>query len=66
MSLQDDIKMVKAALKGSRHSEWPDPVIGEDRYPAFEAFRRICDQMPPENYLMTMPAPLDKLHPLKS
>jgi len=45
MSLQDDLQIVYNAVKGSSHSDWPDPVEGEERYPAFEAFRRICEQI---------------------
>ena len=46
MSLQDDINTVRDALKGSSLPEWPEPTKGEWRYPAFQAFWRICDQMP--------------------
>ena len=46
MSLQDDINTVRDALKGSEHPNWPEPTKGDWRYPAFKAFRRICDQMP--------------------
>lgn len=46
MSLKDDIKTVHSALRGSRYPEWPNPEPGDDRYMAFQAFRRICDQIP--------------------
>jgi hypothetical protein len=46
MSLQDDIKVVRNALKGTDCPNWPEPAEGDWRYPAFKAFWRICDQLP--------------------
>jgi hypothetical protein len=46
MSLQDDIKLVESALVGSSMEDWPAPEPGDARYPAYQAFFRICDQMP--------------------
>jgi hypothetical protein len=45
MSLQDDINTVRNALKGTDCTEWPEPTKGDWRFPAFQAFWRICDQL---------------------
>lgn len=55
MSLQDDINAVYNALKGSTHPDWPEPIKGEDRHPAFKAFGRICDQMPTDRLHLRSP-----------
>jgi hypothetical protein len=48
MSLSDDIKTVKCALRRSSHEMWPDPVKHEVGYKAFQAFLRVCDQLNPD------------------
>lgn len=57
MSLQDDIKTVYNALKGSDHPYWPEPEKGSAEYVAFTAFHRICDQMPTGNMPGCWPGP---------
>jgi hypothetical protein len=48
MSLQDDVKTVYNALKGSAHPDWPKPAKDDfnGKYLPFKAFERICDQLP--------------------